>query len=927
MPGVRDLVDELLAAKVKTALFGGDAADRAPRLGRLVVQGRLGHGAMGQVVAAYDPRLDRKVAVKLVRATGPAARARVLAEARALARISHPSVVPIHDVDELPATGAAGAGVIFVVMELLAGPTLRTWAGAEPEAARPWPEVVRVIRQLAGGLAAVHAAGLLHRDVKPDNVIVGPDRARLIDFGLASAASGGDDGAGTPAYLAPEVLRGGPASPASDQFALAVTAWEVLHGARPHVATGDRAATAEAAAAADRARPRRRVPAFVQRALVRALAAEPGARFPTVTDLAAALDPTPRRRRRVAALVAVAAIGAAGATWAVAAGGATPAPSPCAHADAALARTFPPALAEATTRALGAEADRAGLPAAAEAWTRSYRAVCEATHVRGDQSAALLDLRMRCLDRQLARRAALAHALTSGPDERGDDAARRGAAVAFAELPAPAACVDVTSPAELATPTDPAIADAVARSLPRLDAAWAAYVLGRYPDARAALTALSTGPDAGAAERHPAYAAQRLLLAASLEARTGAPAAARALLDQLLQAAAAAEAPSIEAEAWVRLLRGELFTGDPARVVEWAPFARAAATRAHLRGAAIDSLVGQAAHARGDLDGARRNLEQALTGADELRADQRAIVEMRLAWVWMSAGRTDRARPGLVAALATARATLGDDHPELALYRDKLAAVARADGDLAGALAEHDAALAVRTRDFGGDDRAVATTLLGRARTLLEAGQLATAAAALDRAEAIRVGAFGAGHRRLGEVALVRAELAAAAGRVDDARVSLRRARALDADASAPWLAARLGEPAPAAPPGLGAALISTDALAAAAAEVVAAAGRGAREQARAQAEAVRAAWQRAGGEALVAEVSNQVGAALHAAGDRDGAAAVFAAARARAGAAPSRQALLATRGLAATATGAAARAAATEAAALAAALPELVAP
>jgi len=224
MRALRDLVDELLHAQVKAKLFGGD---HAPQLGRLRLLERLGAGAMGTVFAAYDPRLDRKVAVKVLRSSDSAAR--VLAEARALAKLAHPNVVAVHDADELE-------GLVFIVMELASGVPLRAWMGSEgSHARRDWRDVVAVLREAATGIAAAHGAGLVHRDIKPDNILVGEDRARVVDFGLANSEAD-DDGAsaGTPFYMAPEVLAGAAATAASDQFSLGVTMFEALYGKRPY---------------------------------------------------------------------------------------------------------------------------------------------------------------------------------------------------------------------------------------------------------------------------------------------------------------------------------------------------------------------------------------------------------------------------------------------------------------------------------------------------------------------------------------------------------------------------------------------------------------------------------------------------------------------------------------------------------------------
>jgi serine/threonine protein kinase len=159
------------------------------RIGRFVVLRELGRGAMGVVFAAYDEELDRKVAIKLLHAgRGEQAshgRAMLLREAQAMAKLSHPNVVAVHEV------GVIG-GAVFVAMEYVAGVDLHQWLTSER---RPWRDAVAVLRQAGAGLVAAHREGLVHRDFKPSNVLVGDDgRVRVADFGLAARRSGGTAG-------------------------------------------------------------------------------------------------------------------------------------------------------------------------------------------------------------------------------------------------------------------------------------------------------------------------------------------------------------------------------------------------------------------------------------------------------------------------------------------------------------------------------------------------------------------------------------------------------------------------------------------------------------------------------------------------------------------------------------------------------------
>ena len=301
------------------------------RIGRYRLVEPIGRGGMGVVFRGRDETLGRDVAIKLIRIAGADAAARALREARALARLSHPNVVAIHDAGEHD-------GATFLAMELVPGRTLTEWLAAP----RPAGEVLAVIADVARGLAAAHRAGLVHRDVKPGNVLVGDDgRSRIADFGLARGPGGGASGAavpgaraadatdprhlvGTPAYMAPEQLAGGEVDARTDQFALAQTAWEALFGAAPFPITpaAERLAAIRGGRITEPAAERRaRVPRHVEPSLRRALAADPAARFRDVEHLAAALAPRRRRRAAAAITVAVVAAGAGVAAWA-----ASPAP-------------------------------------------------------------------------------------------------------------------------------------------------------------------------------------------------------------------------------------------------------------------------------------------------------------------------------------------------------------------------------------------------------------------------------------------------------------------------------------------------------------------------------------------------------------------------------------------------------------------------
>ena len=223
---------------------------RGAQVGRYVVLDLVGEGAMGQVYAAYDPVLDRKVAIKLLHplVEGAEAQERLLREAKSLARVAHPNLVGVHD-------AGAFRDSVFIAMEFVEGQTLRAWLQPRTRNQR---EVLDAFLQAGRGLAAAHAAGLVHRDFKPENVLVGRDgRVRVSDFGLARdvaepsrPAELAPDAAlletpklqtatgalvGTPAYMAPEQLAGRRADARADQFSFAVALYEGLSGQRPFI--------------------------------------------------------------------------------------------------------------------------------------------------------------------------------------------------------------------------------------------------------------------------------------------------------------------------------------------------------------------------------------------------------------------------------------------------------------------------------------------------------------------------------------------------------------------------------------------------------------------------------------------------------------------------------------------------------------------
>jgi serine/threonine protein kinase/predicted Zn-dependent peptidase len=311
--GAIGLASRIALQRARERILSNDAPPT--RIGRYVIERRIGAGGMGIVYCAHDPDLGRDVAIKVLRSEVDGDRQReawLLREAKALAKLNHPNVVHVYEVGR-------HEGHVYLAMELVAGRTLRAWVREEKPT---WREVVAKYLDAARGLVAAHEAGVIHRDFKPDNVIIGLDgRVRVLDFGLArpelerdevrtqdSVEGGGEVPeetitgtiAGTPAYMDPQRLMGERADASSDQFGLCVSLFEALQGRRPY--EGE---TLEALLERMRAGPRavgastaRDVPVRVHEAILRGLATDRGDRFPDVRTLVETIEQHARPARR-----------------------------------------------------------------------------------------------------------------------------------------------------------------------------------------------------------------------------------------------------------------------------------------------------------------------------------------------------------------------------------------------------------------------------------------------------------------------------------------------------------------------------------------------------------------------------------------------------------------------------------------------------
>lgn len=452
-PTLDDVTREVSPQSVLTPEARRPGPTRGSLFGRYVVLELLGAGGMGEVYAAVDPELGRKVALKLVRADGtgssggsndPTGSTRLLREAQALARLSHPNVVSVYDVGVVN-------GQVFLAMELVTGQSVKEWL-AQP---RSWREVLNVFCEAGKGLAAAHEAGLIHRDFKPDNILFGSDqRVRVVDFGLArSMASQREDERtaagpsplesgptvldvqvtqgqfllGTPSYMAPEHFRGQKVDHHSDQFSFCVALYRAIEGTHPF--SDDPSAHALfLAVTTSQARPPARVPDWVWAVLARGLSVDPEARYPSMGALLQALarDPWVARRKwlQVAAvtLLVTGAVGGA-AAWV------RHTNNRCQGAGSQFATVWDDARRQSVRQALlntkvpwaqnTFEAISSKLDSYAHEWTAQHTETCEATWVRGEQSETVLNLRMRCLAERRDEVRALVEALEATRDAIG----------------------------------------------------------------------------------------------------------------------------------------------------------------------------------------------------------------------------------------------------------------------------------------------------------------------------------------------------------------------------------------------------------------------------------------------------------------------------------------------------------------------------
>jgi eukaryotic-like serine/threonine-protein kinase len=798
-----------------------DVLESGTKAGRYMVLERVGAGGMGVVYAAFDDELDRKVALKVmhVRVDGgqsTGGRERLLREAQAMAKLSHPNVITVHDVGTFE-------GRVFIAMEFIDGPTLRAWLAQGPH---DWSEIVDAFVKAGRGLAAAHAVGLVHRDFKPDNVLIGRDgRVLVMDFGLARQASARPAEAlptgspspvelardlvltrtgalvGTPAYMAPEQHRGAAADPLVDEFSFCVALYEALYGERPFAGNSVASLAINVLEGQVRSPPRgTAVPPWLRAVVLRGLALDASDRYPSMDALLAELqaDPPRDRSRWLPGAMALGMVAVLTATYLVAR---VVQGDPCEAEDDRLGHSWGQVERDAVRNAFSDTglpfADTSGqatvrmLDAWSQRWSQQWVDLC---HAEPPVPAIPLEARpgSRCLDVQRRELDAVVARL-----RQADERVVSEAVAAVAALPEPARCEAMAQEPASAQGDPLASLDERERLEQLRGAAAQARVLVRTgAPIDAARMAEPLVKSAGGLQDPGLAAEAGLVLAQALDAQ-GEPGRAEERLREAVVQAAQARRPELEAEAWLELVRvvGErLGLHDEAHLAALA--AETAIARTHDPSALRPRLLAARAAVeldQGRYDDARAHLERAIERLEALDP----VPELALADVWQDLGtaldglgRYEEAQPAYEQALTLREQLLGAQHPQVGVT------LARLGGTMLGAglLLQADATF-VRARwlldpTHATDDptaslptelprwqRRELAAVLDRQGLLARVQEEPTAAEALHR-QALRLleEALGPGHRDLGYPLVNLGLSLTEQGRPLDALVYLRRA-------------------------------------------------------------------------------------------------------------------------------------------------------
>jgi eukaryotic-like serine/threonine-protein kinase len=734
---------------------------------------------MGLVYAAYDPELDRKIALKLLlpalegsNDVSTEGRTRLLREAQALARLQHPNVIAIHDV-------GIHEERIWLAMEYVEGWTLSDWIEQRPH---KWTEVLAVLLSIGRGLVAAHRAGLLHRDIKPDNIMIAADgRVRVMDFGLARADSEVWDlkssrdvatqrndalssavtqmGAllGTPAYMAPEQFESGVVDASTDQWSFCVTAWEVLFGERPFRGeTLPALVVSICEGALPEPNPAKKVPRWLQRVLARGLLVQPEARWPSMEALLDALERgrgRAWRRRMLTGATVVLALGAGVAgSYGIARQRAI---AGCEAAGANIAEVWNDESRERVRAAIvntgvadsvvTAQKVRPWLDDYARAWQEGRTEACLDAKVRSTSDEDLYARAQWCFDE---RRMALEALVT----ELSHDAHRSVAQAVSAavSLPRIETCQD---PALLLRRPTPPVGhhEDVRDVLAILAKASALQWVGAYEEG---LETAHVGLERAEALAWPPLLARARLCVGELLGFRGAYTKAEEMLEEAFFEAMRAGATETATRAADRLafvvgyqLQRHTEGLRWSRLAEFTLGALADAAgfymATHLDRRAVVH------YAAGAYDDARQLHETALLIREQLLGPTHLDVATslnNLAIIHEATGAYEEAKLLHERALAIKEVTLGANHVAVAASFNNLALVYQSTGSYTRAKSLHESALAIRERVLGPDHPEVATSLNNLAAAHRESGAYEQARQLHERALAIWERTLGPDH-------------------------------------------------------------------------------------------------------------------------------------------------------------------------------------
>ncbi len=800
-PGMLGCADTMMAAgeAVPEPSPPGSAPDR---VGRFKIIDRLGIGGMGVVYSAYDSQLDRRIAIKLVRAGAgdgfDSRQQQLQREAQAMARLAHPNVVAVYEV-------GLHRGQIYVAMEFVSGSTLRGWLESTP---RSWAEIRRAFTQAGRGLAAAHRAGMVHRDFKPENVLIGADRrARVADFGLVYPLDDGvpevseedDTGrqaaaaalraerlskegriAGTPAYMSPEQWRGGEITASSDQFSFCVALFEACYGELPFAGTNAIEISTNVLNGELRVPMRTsRIPNRVYAVLARGLERDPEERWPSMEALLGALSASPGRWGLRIGAGAVAVLGVAGITTMMLS--AVEREARACAGDALYEAAWGDAQRDALRSAfadsgapnpgeLWLQVD-ARLGAYAEEWRTIRSATCEA-HRQGVESDSLFDRRIQCLDERYAEFDAAVDLLVGGQVEAG--------AINLVTSLAPlSVCAnDEVLEAVIPPPEDPASARRVKILRDLLVEVQAYENAGEYAEANAI-----AAPIEGLLQEidFPPARAQALLRRGSLEMELGGIEEAEQDLYESLWGALDVGDVATACEAlgkWIFVVGAVDGRTEEALALERLALVVAEKpVSAESCSHTIYNNLGSVIHRSGDATRARTFYERALSVAEPFKESvplDYAATLSNLGLVEIGEERYAEAIPFFREAINVYTVTIGERHPYLAATLTNSGEAKAGVGDRGGARADYLQALEIFREALGPTHPRLGYPHLGLAKVAL-AGDERDLARRHSRLAVELWLQSEEPPRELAEALDFRASMHISDGELDSARVALRK--------------------------------------------------------------------------------------------------------------------------------------------------------